>query len=487
MFKMTPIAGVLRSVSLDDSVTDWASSAKIMGKQVSIESGYSSLGNSSESLNEKHNPENFKLLGERDASISSGQAMVGFLTRSQSAEFSAYEYDYGEIGELEQNSATLSDEELDVESNVEDWEGFEFDRGSESTEGTVLERWGSIPDKKNAVSKFIDEGDFDNAQLSKAICEADDWSDDENDISVYSSSEGRDKFSLDESELDRDSDLDSISDASSDIADFDGELEEESNERQVQEWTDKKTGRVWVERMKSIEKGEKGKESFEEEKRAFIEEAKKEFDFLVKIDHPNLVKMLGAEIQDYDNVLESVIAMEDAGTPLVDVVKSLAKEEQVSVLVKSVTDMMDGLIYLHGENILHRDIKPDNLLVDSRNKKLTIIDLGLAEDCSEGFPSNDTGSSMYAAPEAKNEQLQSFKSDIYAAGRSILEVMLDIGTVDLGWLRQKKDQNDPPVIHDDCKDDLRVISLLEKVSQMINTDPDERPNAKQIRALFKDE
>jgi casein kinase II subunit alpha len=41
--------------------------------------------------------------------------------------------------------------------------------------------------------------------------------------------------------------------------------------------------------------------------------------------------------------------------------------------------LLQGLSYCHSQGIIHRDIKPQNVLIDRERKELKIIDWGLAE------------------------------------------------------------------------------------------------------------
>ncbi|XP_044158285.1 protein kinase C theta type-like [Bufo gargarizans] len=63
-------------------------------------------------------------------------------------------------------------------------------------------------------------------------------------------------------------------------------------------------------------------------------------------------------------------------------------------------EIVCGLQFLHGHNIVHRDIKPDNIMLD-KDGHIRIIDLGLAQDgvTSSSKTSGVTGTDVYMAPE----------------------------------------------------------------------------------------
>ena len=82
-------------------------------------------------------------------------------------------------------------------------------------------------------------------------------------------------------------------------------------------------------------------------------------------------------------------------------------------------NIVEGLDYLASMGIAHRDIKPDNIIVGSRRRKVVIVDFGLAVNCRNSkFLYTHCGTPGFVAPEILDEA--SFevtpKADIFSLG-----------------------------------------------------------------------
>lgn len=90
--------------------------------------------------------------------------------------------------------------------------------------------------------------------------------------------------------------------------------------------------------------------------------------------------------------------------------------------------LIDGLEYLHGERVVHKDIKPGNLLL-TLEQVLKISDFGVAETI-DLFAKDDTcyigqGSPAFQPPEIANgaESFPGFKVDIWSSGVTLYNIM----------------------------------------------------------------
>ena len=116
----------------------------------------------------------------------------------------------------------------------------------------------------------------------------------------------------------------------------------------------------------------KFKEVEEELQHAMI----RELNCVEKIKHENIVSYI--ESFEINNIL--FIVFEYVEKTLLEVLKSSENGLHPSLIKKYVYQMCKAVNYLHQQNIIHRDVKPENLLINPNNEVLKLCDFGFARD-----------------------------------------------------------------------------------------------------------
>src|SRR5262245_39128557 len=185
--------------------------------------------------------------------------------------------------------------------------------------------------------------------------------------------------------------------------------------------------------------------------KAAIERVKREPLLARKLAHPNIVRVF--DIGEGEGLF--FISMEFIdGQHL----RSLSGEGQAVPLSRFLSifgQLCSALAYLHSQGIVHRDIQPANLLLDSRGT-LKLIDFGVARE--HGRRSDRRGPedfSEYTAPEVLDGQNPAPTSDIFSAGLVLFEVLTGVPISS----RTRKDL--PPARSEFPEVPIQMIRLLQ--------------------------
>lgn len=225
----------------------------------------------------------------------------------------------------------------------------------------------------------------------------------------------------------------------------------------------------------------------------FLQEAKT----ISTMHHPNIISVHDFGVSEENQPYMVMDFVE--GTSLSDMIKESGALEP-EFAVNLAMQICDGLAHAHSHNVLHRDLKPNNVMLvplTAGEYHLRVLDFGLAKLFAEDEQADHltktgetVGTPAYMAPEQVMGKKLSPRSDVYSLGCLLYHCLT--GFVPFGGATKMetmlKQLNDPPPPFSEY--DVDVSERLEVlVMQLLSKDPAGRPESmeqvkKQLKALL---
>jgi serine/threonine-protein kinase len=200
------------------------------------------------------------------------------------------------------------------------------------------------------------------------------------------------------------------------------------------------------------------------------------------LSHPNIVQVYDAGEGRFEGRAASYIVMEYVpGGDLKDLIDSRGALSGGDL--SKLSEAAAGLAHAHERGVIHRDIKPHNILLDGNGRpKLTDFGVARALDASQATRTGSyLGTALYSPPEQLRGDGVTPKSDVYSLGVTLYHAATGqppfIGApIEIASQHVSREPTPPRELNDAVGESLNALIL-----DCMNKDPDARPTADEVR------
>ncbi|XP_077969769.1 uncharacterized protein LOC120331568 isoform X1 [Styela clava] len=215
----------------------------------------------------------------------------------------------------------------------------------------------------------------------------------------------------------------------------------------------------------------------------YSKDNEREANILVTIgSHQNVSHIVDTGIYHLGPVKHIFIAMELCGPDnLTKFSKGPKQTERIKQIL--IQQLVNGIAHIHRNNVIHRDVKPDNVLVSKDGMQLKVIDFGLSKEMKPGHSVTKAsnigiGTDGWRAPETYNDNVISKQADVFSLALVIHFIETDgshpFGDDPVGWSYLIK-------INQGCDLSKLGSEMRDLVGWMLRRIPKERPTLDQIQ------
>ncbi len=215
----------------------------------------------------------------------------------------------------------------------------------------------------------------------------------------------------------------------------------------------------------------------------------REAELLSRLKHPNIITCWPKLMPDGSMV------MGNGGLDMFTLCDGLGQHWPKDFFLSCCRQLFEGLVYLARENIVHRDIKLENVMVTANTGHLSLIDFGLAKALGPlGSSKDKTGTHAYMAPEVFYRHRYRTSPDVFSAGCMIYTILTNM-------MLRTSVEVEQGVYYDEAALRLMLAETMvnlpgfspaecqewiELLVQMLECDPSKRITPDEILGIFND-
>jgi serine/threonine protein kinase len=199
----------------------------------------------------------------------------------------------------------------------------------------------------------------------------------------------------------------------------------------------------------------------------FLREAR----LTVSIEHPNLVRVYDVNCDEATGLHYMVMEFVEGCSAYQMLERSMAQRNRSLSLTSALEIIMaasSAMAMVHSHGVVHRDLKPDNMLIRSRDGVVKVADLGLASThagSAKQIQQHMVGTMGFLSPEVVVGRTAMAASDVYALGASFYELLT--GSIPYGnetetryyELQLEREPRDPRELLPDLDEEIANIIL----------------------------
>lgn len=140
---------------------------------------------------------------------------------------------------------------------------------------------------------------------------------------------------------------------------------------------------------------------------------------VAQLEHPNIVPIYDVGETDAGEIF--LVSRFVAGNDLAT--ETQIRKFSFAETARCVADIAAALEYAHRRNVIHRDVKPSNILIDAVTRKPYITDFGLARSVDDCQDESVAGTPAYMSPEQVSGKPLDCQSDVFSLGVVLFEML----------------------------------------------------------------